>query len=138
MSTGEPSFTCPHYRALPGTKRCRAYMDDGACTRPDEFMCTEWLRANGYGQRPSQTVTGSQGTAPDSGAAPPPTPAALTPRDVTRLAALGEAACVPLAGDRVLWLVPAYTSTGRQELTFEDAATVAGLCVALPNTVSRG
>jgi hypothetical protein len=39
---------CPHYEPLPGTSRCRSYYPNGACARPDELMCVEWLRANGY------------------------------------------------------------------------------------------
>ena len=41
-------ITCPHYEALPGRKHCRHYLDNGACSRPDEFMCTEWMKANGH------------------------------------------------------------------------------------------
>ena len=40
-------FSCPHYVPAPGSKRCRHYVQGGACDRPDEFMCTEWLKANG-------------------------------------------------------------------------------------------
>ena len=39
-------YYCPHYDPAPGNKRCRQYVDGGACARPDEFMCTEWLRLN--------------------------------------------------------------------------------------------
>ena len=39
---------CPHFEPLPGTARCRSYYANGACARPDELMCVEWLRANGY------------------------------------------------------------------------------------------
>lgn len=39
-------FTCPHYDPVPGGKRCKSYLDNGACSRPDEFMCVEWLKAN--------------------------------------------------------------------------------------------
>jgi len=44
-STG---FACEHYDALPDGKRCRHYLQGGACARSDEFMCVEWLRANGH------------------------------------------------------------------------------------------
>jgi hypothetical protein len=40
-------FSCPDYEALPGSKRCRYYLDGGPCSRPDHFMCVEWMRANG-------------------------------------------------------------------------------------------
>jgi len=43
-------ITCSHYEALPGRKHCRHYLENGACSRPDEFMCIEWLKANGHAQ----------------------------------------------------------------------------------------
>jgi len=46
--TEASSFTCEHYDALPGGKRCRHYLQGGACARSDEFMCVEWLKANGH------------------------------------------------------------------------------------------
>ncbi|HEV2743514.1 MAG TPA: hypothetical protein VGV91_10185, partial [Rubrobacter sp.] len=42
-----PPVTCPHYDPLPGARRCRHYVPNGACERPDELMCVEWLKANG-------------------------------------------------------------------------------------------
>ncbi len=39
---------CPHFEPLPGTARCRSYYPNGACARPDELMCVEWMRANGH------------------------------------------------------------------------------------------
>ncbi len=41
-------ITCPRYESLPGEKRCRHYVKGGACALPDEFMCVEWLKANGH------------------------------------------------------------------------------------------
>ncbi|HHH28953.1 MAG TPA: hypothetical protein ENK57_11500 [Polyangiaceae bacterium] len=46
--SGASSFTCPHYDPKPGSKRCRHYLDGGPCARPDEFMCIEWMKANGH------------------------------------------------------------------------------------------
>ena len=43
------AFTCPHYDPQPGSKRCRSYLDRGACALPGEFMCREWMRANNQG-----------------------------------------------------------------------------------------
>jgi hypothetical protein len=40
------SVSCPHYDALPGRKHCRHYVEGGACARPDEFQCIEWLKVN--------------------------------------------------------------------------------------------
>ena len=47
-ATQPSSFTCPHYLPRSGSKRCRHYLKGGACARPDELMCVEWLRANGH------------------------------------------------------------------------------------------
>ncbi len=38
--------TCEHYVRAEG-KRCLHYASNGACNLPDEFMCVEWLKANG-------------------------------------------------------------------------------------------
>ena len=46
------SYSCPHYRAAPGGKRCVDYEDGGACARPDQFMCAEWMRLNERGAGP--------------------------------------------------------------------------------------
>lgn len=45
-ATDPSGFTCPHYSPPPGSKRCRHFLSNGACDRPDELMCTEWLKAN--------------------------------------------------------------------------------------------
>ena len=45
------SFSCEHYDPRPGTKRCRHYLSNGACDRPDELMCVEWLKANDQGNQ---------------------------------------------------------------------------------------
>ena len=46
---GRPAgITCPHYEAIPGGKHCRHYLDNGACSLPTEFMCVEWMKANGH------------------------------------------------------------------------------------------
>ncbi|HEU4409111.1 MAG TPA: hypothetical protein VFS43_27890 [Polyangiaceae bacterium] len=42
------AVTCPHYAPPPGERQCRHYLLNGACDRPDEFMCVEWLKANGH------------------------------------------------------------------------------------------
>lgn len=38
--------TCEHYTRGEG-KRCLHYAANGACRLPSEFMCSEWLKANG-------------------------------------------------------------------------------------------
>ena len=55
-ATSQPSsFTCPHYDPSPGEKRCRSFVANGGCSRPDELMCTEWLKANGHAVPPPST-----------------------------------------------------------------------------------
>jgi hypothetical protein len=39
------SITCPKYVPIAG-RRCAYYLDNGACVRPDLFMCVEWLVRN--------------------------------------------------------------------------------------------
>jgi RecB family exonuclease len=39
------AIECPLYES-DGTRRCRSYIDGGTCARPDQFVCTEWQRAN--------------------------------------------------------------------------------------------
>ncbi len=41
-----PGITCEKYTRGEG-KRCVHYASNGACLRDDEFMCVEWLKANG-------------------------------------------------------------------------------------------
>ena len=36
------------YEPAAESRRCRSYQPNGVCGRPDEFMCVEWLRANGH------------------------------------------------------------------------------------------
>jgi hypothetical protein len=45
-------IVCSKY--APGvTRRCVHFLPYGGCARPDEFMCIEWLRANGITPLPS-------------------------------------------------------------------------------------
>jgi hypothetical protein len=39
-------FECPHYAPFEGEKRCRHFLKNGACDRPDQVMCFEWLKRN--------------------------------------------------------------------------------------------
>jgi hypothetical protein len=41
-----PGITCEKYTRGEG-KRCVHYVSNGACALLDEFMCVEWLKANG-------------------------------------------------------------------------------------------
>ncbi|HEU4406784.1 MAG TPA: hypothetical protein VFS43_16070 [Polyangiaceae bacterium] len=78
--------TCPHYDPLPGARRCRHFLANGACDRPDELMCVEWLKANGpRGSAPLDVTAGAPG-APSADGNGPPAPsvqaAERTPADV--------------------------------------------------------
>jgi hypothetical protein len=43
-----PPITCPKYLPMPGGgRRCQHFESNGGCRLPDEFMCVEWLKANG-------------------------------------------------------------------------------------------
>ena len=73
-SRGRPEgITCAHYDAPAGEKRCRHYVKGGACDRPDEFMCVEWLKANGHAVPPSPEPQ------PNAGEAVVPDPASSKP-----------------------------------------------------------
>ena len=41
-------ITCPNYKPIEGSKRCINYLNNGACSRPDENMCIEWLKVNAH------------------------------------------------------------------------------------------
>lgn len=43
-----PGITCEKYITGADGKRCAYYLEDGACVRPDEFMCVEWLGRNAH------------------------------------------------------------------------------------------
>jgi hypothetical protein len=146
-------ITCAKYEPLPGTKRCRHYHANGACGLPDEFMCVEWLKANGHA--PPTTAPATQPAGDLFGqplvdvvdAAAPPKPRPPTPmvtRDegaLVRTLAHADLASfkalaveVRLATDDLgeVWLVPAYTGADRQELSVEHAALLATICSAMP------
>ncbi len=72
--TAGAAVTCTRYEAVPGTRRCKHYLQGGACSLPDEFMCVEWLKANGH-RAPPPLPPLSEAPAP----APAPVPVAVAP-----------------------------------------------------------
>ena len=70
-------ITCPKYEPVAGTKRCRDYHPNGACGLPDEFMCVEWLKANGHAA-PAPVTTAATNEVPR----PEPVPIVRTLADV--------------------------------------------------------
>ncbi len=153
------SFSCPHYEARPGSKRCRQYLEGGACARDDEFMCVEWLKANGHHVPPpapsapesasepapaSRDLFGQPTAAPQPPAAPappPPDPAPpvevpvvrnLTDEDIASFKALRAEVCMRSEDVGEIWLVPEYTGADRLEISVEHAATLTAICSAFP------
>ncbi len=149
------AIACPKYEPAPGSRRCRHYVANGACDLPDELMCVEWLKANEHAPKPSvptpppleRDLFGAayihpapicehaRATEPVASTTPPvaPAPLALKAAALETFQALGVE--VRLESDDLgeLWLVPAYTGSGRQELSFEHAALIATLCAAMPS-----
>ena len=150
----EPTITCRRYEARPGTKRCRHYLDGGSCGLPDEFMCIEWLKANGHtapaplpplDKAPASLPSPAPGfrlEPPLSSTPPPerrptndeaPVVRKLTTEDLAAFEALGREVCLVTEDCGELWIVPAYTGRDdRTELSVRDAATLAALCIAFP------
>jgi hypothetical protein len=98
-----PGITCPHYESQPGEKRCRHYVKGGACARPDEFMCIEWLKANGHAvasatppaaeaPKPDDTQPAPKGATDLFGKPLPVPPAATSARKPPPVGAMGVGA----------------------------------------------
>lgn len=113
-------ITCEKYGPGEG-KRCVSYVDNGACSRPDEFMCVEWMKRNAHK---------SDGTAPRKaiGVVTPTLKEGqlLTREDVESFKKLGVEVELesPLG---TFWLVPTRTGKERMELTVEEAVTLANV-----------
>jgi hypothetical protein len=52
----ERPIGCPHYEPAADSARCRSYLPDGACARPDELVCVELVRLRNL-QRSSRSST---------------------------------------------------------------------------------
>jgi hypothetical protein len=147
----EPTFTCPHYAPPPGSKRCRHYVSNGACDRPDQLMCVEWLKRNkpeARGDNPEDETKSEfrleiqeppatpKSTVPPQPRLPPSDPPppiySLKPDAIASFKELGVEVC--LASDDIgeVWIVPEYTHRNRKELSIDHAATLAALCAAFP------
>jgi hypothetical protein len=156
-STTAPSYSCEHYAALPGEKRCREYTQGGTCARNDGRPCVEWLKAKARSAeqttksltpepeadlfgRPLPTPKTRTKSAPKRNPVSPVAPATavqkpekympprgLTTEDIDSFKALGVEVCIHSEAFGDLWLVPSYTDEPRLELTPEHAMTL--LCV---------
>ncbi len=151
-----------------GTRRCRSYVEGGRCDLPGYVMCVEWLRRNPDGRPPGTgpAVT-SELPAASVELAPAPvlsgapalrdavlsTPAAhpvdkpagyavgldlVTEKSLADLAATGAEVDLLLKDGKALTLVPAYTGTGRRELSFRDCATIVACIKAFPGATFTG
>jgi hypothetical protein len=155
-------ITCPHYEAIPGRKHCRDYLEGGACSRPDELKCVEWLKVNGqptpapqpgiptdlFGEpipepKPKRTrATKQRPTA----ARPLPQPVVdepipereplcgLTTADIDSFKALGVEVCLESEAFGEVWLVPEYTEADRKEIAPQHIATIAWAMEAFPGS----
>jgi hypothetical protein len=148
---------------MPGEKRCRHYVSGGACARGDEFMCVEWLKANGANPDPDPPPTSNPArdlfghpviepprptpTKPSLAKGTPArelrpqTPAVeraplcgLTPDDIASFKQLGVEVCLSSEAYGELWLVPEYTGRDRRELTPEHAATIGRMLEVFPGS----
>lgn len=120
-------ITCPKYEPNAGSRRCRHYLDNGGCARPDELMCVEWLKRN---PNPAPATPPAEPT-------PLTTTQVLAVRTLTDEAlesfrALGVEVCLTTDGAGPVWIVPEYTSRERRELRVDHAATLAALSSAFP------
>lgn len=142
-TAADRKITCPHYEALPGSRRCRSYVEGGACARPDTFMCIEWLRANGHAAPAPASPLPSTGSSPaplvpppDAVVSPRPFDAALVRHlddaEIASLKSLGATVCIESDTIGALWIVPEYTGADRRELSIEHAATLAAICAVFP------
>lgn len=127
---------CPKYEPIPGSRRCRHYLDDGACARPDELMCVEWLKRNGHPVPPRATSDATR-RAQEPATTESERVRALAARPISDEAlesfrALGLEICLLTTESCSVWIVPEYTGGDRLELRVDHAATLAVLCAAAP------
>ncbi len=131
------AVSCLRYDPVPGTRRCRHYLSGGACDLPDEFMCVEWLRANGHAAPPPLPPMAQAAEPPPVEAPPRPAPPRVghdlfglplpaptpAPRPVTQAAPAPARPPTPQRG-----LTPAEASPPRA-LTDDDLASFKALGV---------
>lgn len=154
MKAMPAGITCPHYEPLAGGKRCASYCEGGGCARPDEFMCSEWLKLNGravptradthvhaagLSEKTPSPAAGIQAR-PHAGSEATPAGGGtvvvrdLTEEEIASFRALGVEVCIETVEAGDVWLVPEYTERARQELRVDHAATLAALCSAFPGS----
>jgi hypothetical protein len=154
----DAKFDCPKYEPHSGSRRCRHYLANGACSLADEFMCVEWLRAN-RAARLGDEAPASPTMAPARdlfGNPIEPPPPAIARRSLPTVSAAVDAAptsspAAPVSDEAVasfgdaglevalsteafgdLWIVPAYTGSDRLELSAPHAALLAAVASVFP------
>jgi hypothetical protein len=154
------SFSCSYYSPKPGSKRCRHYLQNGACDRPDELMCVEWMKANNQSkpEQPSKEKTNDDVDRDLFGNPLPPRPKPveksqpeiakpdpseplpieaplvrnLNDEEIASFKALGVEVCIKSDDVGEIWMVPEYTGQDRKEISVEHAATLSAVCAAFP------
>ncbi len=133
----EDTFMCTEWlrknssaRALkPATPAASTPQATQAATATDLFG--QLVRA-----QPSNTRTDSKPSRslPSPSSAQPPSSFTrpITEEEIKALEERGVELCVRAETVSELWLVPAYTGSARNEMTFRDAATIAAVCAAFP------
>lgn len=104
----------------------------GACALPDEFMCIEWLKANGKARPAPPDRQAAEASEIAATVAPELT--GLTSADIESFRALGVEVRLRSETYGEVWLVPAYTGQARKELTPEHAATVLRVLEVFPGS----
>ena len=131
-------ITCPKYVPVDGSRRCTHYLSNGACARPDELMCVEWLKRN---PRAREQATEELGPRPQPEATPSAPPTAttqvlavrtLTDEALRSFRDLGVEICLATEEAGPVWIVPEYTGQDRRELRVDHAATLAALSSTFP------
>ncbi len=107
-------ITCSDYKPQLTSKNCVFYAAGGGCNHPSRAKCTEWIKRNGG----------------------PPIPVVrnVTDEDIASFKVLGVEVCLSSPELGEVWLVPAYTSSDRRELTAEHAALITAACSAFPGS----
>lgn len=130
MSSTE--IACPKYEPIPGSRRCAHYLDNGACARPDELMCVEWLKRNGHPVPRAPSVAAQPHETGEAERTQALATRQPSEEALASFRALGLEVCLLTAESCSVWIVPEYSGADRLELRVDHAATLAALCSAVP------
>ena len=119
------SITCKKYMHKPGSKRCVSYLPGGACSKSDNIMCTEWLKANGKPEK-SDTPKYKQ----EDGFLKP---SQITNEHIESFKAMKKRFIFKIPGGKVC-LVPEYTNKHENEISVDDLVTMMKIAEVFPET----